>query len=831
MATVDLPASTEQALSRPSTLQRWLEFAGGSEFLALQPLLHGMKLVELLRMSSTTFGLTSGLAKLGMVPSTARRLADELNRLRAVLCGGVRAPPWLLSLLEPQRAAEQKLLDLNPLTLGPPTTLHMLPPRGQQAIPPQPAPPMQSRTGSARPSRPSSGAERRPASARHARPASQPASTRPTRPASARHTRPTSAAPATPTYIWASSVVPSERRGGALRPAPPAPAAVIAPPSAPPSNGFRVRRPLSAQAPPMPRPPAALRPTSARTWTRGGGIGARHGARPSSSRSPYRAVVGVAGGIVGQTLKRPWEYGGGSGSSASGALDTAPNGSRPSAVPSAPASSRPTSAVPSVGILRSRPPSAVASARSGSRPGSARSRSSSPRDRDSAFSQPPTGAIALDEAKPVGIANAAASASERPVGLLGSVLRREAAIAALKTAVQTAPPPPGRERSKLLRTVAYSINELREATVDAIELLAVRPAHAARFYWNGMDLALKMLTDLLWAPLPQTLDPLLCKWFGDWTVVWLAESKRASREVRSMLAADPLCMHVLSTAPSPLSPQVQSMLALFAPNEKMLKRCRRAEKRLLALAADASTEGAGMGGWAKQNAEQRADTLRAVQGHRLGASYSEGGANHAQRRRFDNFEQLLYGRDGVHLKHLEALRERHVDLVSRAAKVVQCSWRLFVALQRMRAQAATAVQQNEAVALRVRTEFARQSSISARIGAPTTALGSPTSISPTGPLIRIESPSAVAGKRSSQKGASTPATTPTGKVAGKGARKESEEGDDKRGSTPGKMSDSAIAETAMKAAMATMAAYDPEKQLDRSFLRSMAMSVEMPEMS
>jgi hypothetical protein len=63
-----------------------------------------------------------------------------------------------------------------------------------------------------------------------------------------------------------------------------------------------------------------------------------------------------------------------------------------------------------------------------------------------------------------------------------------------------------------------------------------------------MDLALKMLTDLLWAPLPQTLDPLLCKWFGDWTIVWLAESKRASREVRSMLAADPLCMHVLTTA-------------------------------------------------------------------------------------------------------------------------------------------------------------------------------------------------------------------------------------------------------------------------------------------
>ena len=394
------------------------------------------------------------------------------------------------------------------------------------------------------------------------------------------------------------------------------------------------------------------------------------------------------------------------------------------------------------------------------------------------------------------------------------MLRREAAIAALKTAVQTVPPPTGRERSKLLRTVAYSINELREATEDAIELLAVRPAHAARFYWNGMDLALKMLTDLLWAPLPQTIDPLLCKWFGDWTIVWLSESKRASREV-------------------------QSMLALFALNEKMLKRCRRAEKLLLALAAGASIEGAGMGGWAKQNSEQRADTLRVVQGHRLGASYAEGGANHAQRRRFENFEQLLYGRDGVHLKHLEALRERHVDLVSRAAKVVQCTWRLFIALRRMRAQAASTVQQDEAVALRVRAEFARQSSISARIG-------SPTATSPTGPLIRIESPSAVAGSavagsavaggavagtRSSQRGASTPTTTPAGKVAGKVAQKESEGGYDKGGSTPGKMSDRAIAEAAMKAAMATMAAYDPEKQLDRSFLRSMAMSVEMPEMS
>ena len=53
--------------------------------------------------------------------------------------------------------------------------------------------------------------------------------------------------------------------------------------------------------------------------------------------------------------------------------------------------------------------------------------------------------------------------------------------------------------------------------MDAIELLSQRPRDAARFYWNGMDLALKMLTDLLWAPLPQTLDPLLIKWFQHWS--------------------------------------------------------------------------------------------------------------------------------------------------------------------------------------------------------------------------------------------------------------------------------------------------------------------------
>ena len=49
-------------------LGRWLEFVGGSEFKQLAPLLRGMRLVELIRIPA------SGLARLGMVPSTARRL-------------------------------------------------------------------------------------------------------------------------------------------------------------------------------------------------------------------------------------------------------------------------------------------------------------------------------------------------------------------------------------------------------------------------------------------------------------------------------------------------------------------------------------------------------------------------------------------------------------------------------------------------------------------------------------------------------------------------------------------------------------------------------------
>ena len=73
MATVDLPASTEQALSRPSTLQRWLEFAGGSEFLALADEPKGGRSVELTLRPATGWVVSGGSAHVGRRAETARQ--------------------------------------------------------------------------------------------------------------------------------------------------------------------------------------------------------------------------------------------------------------------------------------------------------------------------------------------------------------------------------------------------------------------------------------------------------------------------------------------------------------------------------------------------------------------------------------------------------------------------------------------------------------------------------------------------------------------------------------------------------------------------------------
>jgi len=352
--------------------------------------------------------------------------------------------------------------------------------------------------------------------------------------------------------------------------------------------------------------------------------------------------------------------------------------------------------------------------------------------------------------------------------------------------------------------MAYSVHEFREATVDAIELLAQRPTDASRFYWNGMDLALKMLTDMLWAPVPQTLDPLLSKWFEHWSSVWLG-----SRGVVSEKDAE-------------------LFVNLFAPKRDVAGRCRRAEKLLLRLAEDASVEGAGMGGWAQQGVEARAETLLRVQSHRLNVSYSEGGANHAQRRRFNNFEALLYSREGVHLGHLEKLHEWHVALEQRAALVVQCVWRLYVNLRRLRDSAKGQVAQDEAVALRIRADLARQTRESMeRCGMKRQDTAEITNALDDVAANKAAGAGALGGVYSIMNSPKS-SKTPTKKAAPPPPPPPPAEADEQ----PVKKVDMErrIAEQAAAAAALTVQSYDPEQlTLDRSFLQSMSMG--LPEMS
>ena len=660
----------EKALQQRGSLARWLEFVGGSEFSQLTPLLQGMRLDQLIRIPA------SGLARLGMVPSTARRLADELNKLKAVLRGGVRMPPWLMPLLEPNRTAEARLLDANPLTLGPPASLagassmppsHPVEPRApnsarpatagrarqQQQIGNRPASAMPSTGRRPQPPAPAPPASARPASARPA--SARPAMARPAsaRPASARPApsgaRASAGAPATLSKPrWASSVPHGSRhspRGseiahvGYVRSSDPSCASAEAAESVyarnPPRRPFSARAALPTARSAWPGSAAAPYPTVAphRTAPSRGGLLPR-GGRPSTATSarpvggmfggrkvgglvpprassasprtrqapprgkappsprsllvPSAGVLGVGGGIVGTA-------GGAGGYGAAGHVDDLPRGLRPQR----------------------------------------RSRSAGRRRGCDAFSAPPRGALSLSNT----------AADQRPVGLLGAVLRREAAIAALKNASQVAPAPVGtRERRKLLRELGEMVHELREATVDAIELLHARPRGSARFYWNGMDLVLKMLTDLQWGPFPQTVDPLLWKWFGIWSNVWQVSG---------------------SVDPAP-----------FAAGEAALYRMRAAERQLLEMAKGASEDGAGLGAWGALSTAEAVATLRVVQTHRLMSAHSEGGANHAQRRRFANLETILYGQADVHLSHLERLQVHTTESSARAASFIQHLWRI-----------------------------------------------------------------------------------------------------------------------------------------------------------
>ena len=449
-----------------------------------------------------------------MVPSTARRLADELNKLKAVLRGGVRMPPWLMPLLEPNRSASSGS--------SMPTrsrSARRCARRGRADVPPPRSP--------AHPRR--DGRILRAPAGRTLRAASRDRLLAVVR----RRLQPRWAPPCRRRATLAHS---QDARLGRIAPPQAAPSAAR-PQSARPAYG---ERPLSARPQALPRPSSAWPPATApsgagraqtaRAGMRGGALGSARGriTRPSTAGPKRPPWVGIA--------------------SATSSPQRATSAS--------PRSRRSSLATPAVGVGGGivghfGPPRAplgvLADATQRPNP---QPRGKSPRNRKraGAFARPPVGALSLS----------ATPAAERPNGLLGSVLRREAAIAAMKTAVQTEPPPEAthmRERKKLIRELADTMHEFREATVDAIELLAQRPEGSSRFYWNGMDLVLKMLTDMQWGPFPQTLDPLLWRWFNHWSAMW----------ARRREATNPEPFDVRGGAP-------------------FLQRCRLAEKALLHMA-------------------------------------------------------------------------------------------------------------------------------------------------------------------------------------------------------------------------------------------------------
>ncbi len=58
----------------------------------------------------------------------------------------------------------------------------------------------------------------------------------------------------------------------------------------------------------------------------------------------------------------------------------------------------------------------------------------------------------------------------------------------------------------MLASLAPTFAELRETTLLTVEALDTLPEGSPRFVWDGTDLALKLMSDMVWAPLPQARD-------------------------------------------------------------------------------------------------------------------------------------------------------------------------------------------------------------------------------------------------------------------------------------------------------------------------------------
>ncbi|KAL1511396.1 hypothetical protein AB1Y20_006197 [Prymnesium parvum] len=661
------------ALHSPLMLTRWLDFVGGAEFAALRPAFKGMRLSALLQADC------HALARMGVPPRLAVLLFEELSRLRVLVSTPDRKlPRWIVPLLSqvPARAVAAAtpappppappLLAPPPLASPPPAP----PPDASppDASPPPAPPPATNLSADASPRRPRTarprGSPRRPVSARPVPPPRPASSASPRRTPSAAAAQPPSEAP--------SAAPPSPS------PTPPAAASPRPFSAAPSPRPFPSPRPSSSAAP-SPRPFSS----SPRSFS------AASSPRPySSSRRPFSAASSPRHFTSPDPFSsfRPFA------TDISHRARRSRQGSRPPPRP------RPPPPPPPPPLRAPHPPPRPLSARPAQmlRP----TRGPAPRPHLSPAWLPPPpppnpwvcgppppprrqgsalappvrlgeGHFAPPPPPPPPPRRPLASRrrrphpppppplpphhfslrdlprAERPPYLLGCVLRREAALAALKAAMQHEPPPRrAAEHAAALAAFGATLAELREATLLTVEALDAATSATRRFVWDGVDLALKLLSDLLWAPMPQPLDPLFYRWFGVWGSFWRSRHAPA--------------------ASAPLGADAAA-----------LQRLRLAEKALFRLAEESDPAVQGRAGWASKpsNAERMAALLHAHAAR--AAAFSAGGVTHAERRRTANMEALLYGERHVHLVHLRRLSEHIHTLASRSVVFVQAAWRAF----------------------------------------------------------------------------------------------------------------------------------------------------------
>ncbi|KAL3929791.1 MAG: hypothetical protein SGPRY_001812 [Prymnesium sp.] len=234
-------------------------------------------------------------------------------------------------------------------------------------------------------------------------------------------------------------------------------------------------------------------------------------------------------------------------------------------------------------------------------------------------------------------------------------------------------------------SLGVCFQELREATLQAVEAMGRerKGGEGRSFVWGGVDLALKLTSDMAWAPLPQLLDPLFSRWFRGWAHFW-------------------------RTRTTPPSPEL-------TPPSEVMARLRLAENELFRMAARASPLARGDASWASKGVRaERAAAMLQLHTRKAGG-YETGGATQAEKRRTSNMEMLLYGKRGVHLHQLRKLHEHLVTLPStRSVVFVQAMWRTHLRRRLRRAREVKATSHEDSSTCTVDSSIATRAMLKQR---------------------------------------------------------------------------------------------------------------------